>query len=130
MLRTRFLWFALVATAAATLTPRLAHADASVKVPFSFTVAGRVCPAGRYIIKGDPGTTTVTLVGRDSSKIFSWIVFPINGDANPKAVVLRFDQSGSEHVLRSIQYGSQSTTRLDVHASPTDAMQDSVGGGR
>ena len=55
MLNSRFLLVALVATATATLSAKPAHADASVKVPFSFTVDGKLCPAGTYRVKSDRG---------------------------------------------------------------------------
>jgi hypothetical protein len=130
MLRTRFLLSALVATAVATLAAKPAHADASVKVPFNFTVDGKQCPAGRYLIRGDEQSNTVTLVGKDSTRIFSWVVVPQGGDANPRSVVLRFDQLSNGHVLRSIQYGLQSTSRLDKQAFQSDETQDGTRGGR
>jgi hypothetical protein len=130
MLRSRFLLVALVATAAATFAAKPARADASVKVPFSFTVDGKECPAGRYLVRGDAMNNTVTLVGRDASRIFSWIIVPRSSEVNPASVVLRFDQRGSDHALRSIQYGSQSTGRLDKQAPPSDEMQDAERGGR
>lgn len=129
MLRSRFLIVALVATAAATLAAKPARADARVKVPFSFTVEGKQCPAGTYMVKGDATTDTVTLVGRDPSKIFSWIIAPNTTGADPNRVVLEFDQAGSEHVLRSIHYGSQATLRLDTRVRP-DESEDTVRGGR
>jgi len=128
MFSTRSLLFALVATAAATLVARPALADATVKVPFKFMVDGKQCPAGRYLIKGDSQTHIVTLVGRDSSKIFSWIVFPNTGDENDRSVVLHFEQSGAEQVLRSIQYGTQSTLRLKDHTATADEMESESGG--
>jgi hypothetical protein len=130
MLNSRFLLVALVATATATLSAKPARADASVKVPFSFTVDGKQCPAGTYRVKSDAPTNTVTLVGRDSSKIFSWIIVPKTGEGDPKKVVLQFDLAGSDHALRSIQFGSQATSRLDTHRQQSDEMQDTVRGGR
>ena len=130
MLRSRFLLVALVAIAAATLTAKQALADASVKVPFSFTVDGKRCPAGTYLLKGDAASNTVTLVGRDSSKIFSWIIVPKTSEVDPNRVILQFDQAGSDHALRSIQYGSQATGRLDTHGRQSDEMQDTARGGR
>lgn len=130
MLRSRFLLVALVATATATLAGKPARADTSVKVPFSFTVDGKRCPAGTYRVKGDAASTSVTLVGRDSSKIFTWVVVPITGESDPNKVVLQFDQEGSGHALRSIQYKSQATSRLDAHGLQSDDSEDTVRGGR
>src|SRR5215469_7972020 len=115
MLSSRFVFVALLATATATLATKPARADAGVKVPFSFTADGKRCPAGTYQVKSDGGSNSVTLVGRDSSKIFSWVVKPRTGESSPNKVILRFDQAGSDHVLRSIQYGSQETLPLDKH---------------
>ena len=128
MLRPRFLLFALVATAAATLAAKPASADTSVKVPFSFTADGKRCPAGTYQVKVDPSSNSVTLVGRKSSNIFSWVVMPRTGEGNPQKVVLQFDREGSDHALRSIQYGRQATPRLDTHERQTDELEDAVGG--
>ena len=130
MLRSRFFLLAVVATAAATLAAKPANAEARVKVPFSFTVNGKRLPAGTYQVKGDPGSNSVTLVGRDSSKIFSWIAMPMTGQGNPNKVVLQFDQDGSDHALRSIQYGSQATLRLDTREPQSDELDDAARGGR
>jgi hypothetical protein len=130
MLRSRFLLVALVATAVATMAAKPARADASVKVPFSFTVDGKWCPAGTYLVKRNTASNTVTLAGRDSSNIFSWIVMPTTNEQNPNKVVLQFDQEGSDHALRSIHYGTQSTSRLDTHVQRTDETQDAARGGR
>jgi hypothetical protein len=130
MFSTRSLLFALVATAAVSLATKPALADASVKVPFSFTVDGKKCPAGRYLVKGDATSNTVTLVGRDSSRIFSWIVIPNTAQGNSQSVVLRFEGAGPEHVLRSIQYGSQATARIQNRTLSGDDADNTAHGGR
>lgn len=130
MLRSRFLFVALVATAAATLAAKPARADARVKVPFSFTVDGKRCPAGTYLVRGDAASDTVTLVGRDPSKIFTWIIVPKTTEVDPNRVVLQFDNAGSDHALRSIQYGVQSTERLDMRVRSSDETEDAARGGR
>lgn len=130
MLRSGFLVAALVATSAVTLTPRPAHADGRVKVPFSFTVEGKRCPAGTYEVKSDGTGNSVTLVGRDSSKIFSFVAVPGNNADDAKKVVLEFDQEGSDHALRSIQYGASATSRLDAPQRQSDDQDDTARGGR
>lgn len=130
MLRSRFLLVALVATATAALAAKPASAAARVNVPFSFTVDGKRCPAGTYQIKGDATNNWVALVGRDSSKIFTWVAVPASGEADPTKVVLQFDRDGSDHALRMIQYGSQSTLRLDTHKRQMDEEDDTARGGR
>lgn len=130
MLKAHFLFAALIATSTAAMVAKPAYADARVQVPFSFTVDGKQCPAGQYTVHGDASSNTVTLVGRDSSRIFSWIVTPANGDLKGKAVILRFDQTGSAHRLRSIQYGTQSTMRLDEKVRHSEEELESPSGGR
>ena len=129
MFSTRSVMFALVATAAASFAAKPALADATVKVPFSFTVEGKKCPAGQYVIKGDASSNIVTLVGKHSKQIFSWILVPNTEAGSNPSVVLRFDESGAQHVLQSIKYGAQSTARLDKHTA-TEEEQESERGGR
>ena len=130
MLKSPLLMVALVAIAGATLSAKPARADASVKVPFSFTVNGKRCPAGTYRVKGDAASTSVTLVGRRSSKMFTWVVAPMTGESDLKKVALQFDQEGSDHALRSIQYGPQTTLRLDKQEGQSDEVEDTARGGR
>lgn len=128
MYKSRFLLVALASAAALAAIP--AQAEARVKVPFSFTVDGKLCPAGVYRVKTDRADNALTLVSRDSSKTFSWIVVPMVGAEDPNRVVLQFDEAGSGHALRSIQYGAQSTSRLDKHQRQSDDMEGPTRGGR
>ncbi|HUB30443.1 MAG TPA: hypothetical protein VL967_12120 [Terracidiphilus sp.] len=130
MLTSRFLLGALVATAAATFAAKPAHADVAVKVPFSFTVDGKQCPAGTYMVKRNAASYTVTLAGRDPAKVFTWVIVPTNSDGDRNKVVLQFDGQGSEHTLRAIRYGIDTTSRLDLHPQRTDESEDLVRGGR
>ncbi len=127
MLRSSFLLAALVATSAAALTAKPANAEARVKVPFSFTVNGKVCPAGLYRVKSDPGNNSVTLIGRNA-RTFSWIVMPTVATQDPNRVVLQIDKA--DHALRSIQYGAESTSRLDLPQRESDEANDGIAGGR
>lgn len=113
MLKSQFLSIALVATAAVTFAATPALADGNVKVPFSFTVEGKLCPAGTYQVKGDATGKSVLLVGPGSSLSFRWIVMPKPGDGDPNKVALRFDETNSGHTLRSVQYGPEGTPILD-----------------
>ena len=130
MMKSHLLSFALVATAAVTLAAKPAFADANVKVPFSFLVGGKRCPAGTYQVKGDSTGKSVTMVGRDSSVNFTWIVMPKPGEGDPNRVALWFDKTNADHVLRSIQYGPEATPLLDVHERQPGEMQTLVSGGR
>lgn len=114
MLRSHLLSFAALAAAGAMFTAKPALADANVKVPFSFTVGGKLCPAGTYQVKSDATGKSVLLVGPGSSVNFTWIVMPKPGAGDPDKVALRFDETNSGHVLRMIQYGPDATPILDM----------------
>jgi hypothetical protein len=109
----RNLILAPAAVLAFALASHTAMADATAKVPFSFTVDGHVCPAGDYVVRRDMRTNTVTLQGRNNKVGFMWSLKA--GDAAPAAknVVLRFTEDGENHALRFVQYGPQSTYQLD-----------------
>ena len=106
-----FLASAVAATAA--LATSSALADTTVNVPFSFTVNGKVCPAGRYSIGRNESNGIVTLRNDDWKSNFAWITTP--GDPSPYdgRVILRFDQDGGNYTLQSVQYRSLITARLD-----------------
>lgn len=101
--------------AAAALTATSAMAEPRVNVPFSFSVAGKDCPAGVYSVERNPLSGVVTLRSADATRAFSWITFP--GDAAPgdTRIILRFDDNGTARFLHSVQYGSAVTARLDRH---------------
>jgi len=99
--------------AAAALTTSSALAENMVNVPFSFTVNGKNCPAGRYAIDHNLVTGVVTLRNDDWKRSFAWVAGP--GDPAPadSRVILRFDENGPVHILQSVQYGTLITARLD-----------------
>lgn len=99
--------------AAAVLATNSAMAETTLTVPFSFMVAGKTCPAGRYIVKQDPLGSYVILASRDSSRVFTWILLPNTPDYKSGEVVLKFDVAGQTHLLRSVAVGSMTTPRLD-----------------
>ena len=99
--------------AAFALTSNPAQAQARLNVPFSFAAAGKICPAGTYTVSRDFEMDTVILTNRDARKSFAWLVGPAAQDATDKKVVLSFDETEGGHVLRSIQYGTMVTSRLD-----------------
>ena len=110
----RNLFLAPAVLAVATFAATSAHAEATLKVPFNFTAAGKQCPAGLYTVNKDSKNSLVTLRSKESGRAFTWIVGP--GDtAASTAVTLRFNETGSDHELRSVQYGSTTTSRLDKH---------------
>jgi hypothetical protein len=109
----RNLILAPAAVVAFALASQAAKADSVAKVPFNFTVEGKVCPAGEYTIHRDSTNNTVILHGKNNKVGFMWSLGP--GDVAPtsKAVVLQFTEDGDNHALRLVQYGSESTYRLD-----------------
>lgn len=106
---------AIVVTTAALCT-HPAKAETTLKVPFSFTVAGQTLPAGFYRVSQDTFRNMVTLQSKDGSKSFSYTLGP--GDPAPGDihVALKFETSGDTHTLYKIQVGSRVTSRLDAPA--------------
>jgi hypothetical protein len=98
---------------AATLGANTAFAATTVKVPFSFTVAGKTLPAGNYHVNRDSTGSFVTLESLESSQSFTWVLSPGQPDPYDEKVALRFHDRGDTHVLQSIQCGSMITPRLD-----------------
>jgi hypothetical protein len=115
---------AVMATAALATTS--AMAATTLNVPFSFTVDGKKCPAGVYAVERDGIRHMVTLQGKGQQQSFMWLVGP--GDSAPADayVVLRFDELGQTHVLRSVQYGSKITSRLDAKTGPRERTATQV----
>jgi len=88
-------------------------ATTTLNVPFSFTAGGKICPAGAYIVQRDFDGNRVMLKSKDATRVFSWIAGAGVTDPSENHVVLKFDEAGQGHALRSIQYGSIVTSRLD-----------------
>jgi hypothetical protein len=104
--------------AAAALATNTAMAEA-VKVPFSFTVAGKNLPAGYYSVQCEISHNMVTLRSSETRQSFTWIIAPGNPAPTDTAVILRFDELGQEHALQSVQYGPMITSRLDKKTKQT-----------
>jgi hypothetical protein len=109
----RKLFLAPVLLAAAAVATSTAMAETELNVPFSFTAAGKVCPAGVYKVDKGPAANTVRLVSEDSSRNFVWIVAPGSPNPNDRHIVLTFDNFGDSHALQSVQYFNKITSRLD-----------------
>ena len=113
--------------AAAALATNTAMAEATLKVPFSFTVAGKNCPAGLYSVHWESShTNLVTLISKDASQSFTWVVSPGDPAPGDTAVVLRFDEIGDMHALRSVQYGPRITSRLDKNINQTGHVKTRI----
>jgi len=98
---------------AAALITTSAIAETTLNVPFSFSVAGKNCPAGTYSVEKNNLSTMVTLKSRNTPQSFSWVVSP--GDPLPTdtRVVLKFDGIEGKYALHSVQYGAKITSKLD-----------------
>ncbi len=114
--------FASVAMAVAAISVNTAHAEARVVVPFSFTVAGKVCPAGSYSIDRDTFHNYVTLRNATSGQSFTWVLNAGATDLSATSARLRFEEVGTEHALRSVQYGQQATSKLDSPSTHAERM--------
>ena len=102
--------------AAAALATTSARAEATIKVPFSFSVEGKAFPAGLYAVRHDDRGNFVTLVAKDSAQSFSTILVPGEPELTDKKIALNFDLVGETHLLRTIQYGPRITSVLDKKA--------------
>lgn len=106
--------------AAAVLATNSALADTTLRVPFSFTVAGKTCPPGRYSVKENSTGSYVILTNEDSSREFMWVLGPGSPDYKADKVVLKFDVAGQSHRLHSVEVGSMTTSVLDKNAGNSE----------
>jgi hypothetical protein len=125
----KFVLAPAVLAAAALAANSAMAAETTIKVPFNFTAAGKVCPAGVYTVNRDADYITLTRKGYTES--FTWVVGPGSPALTDTKVALKFDEIGKTHVLQSIQYGPVITARLDKKVLQ-DAERESarLSGGR
>ena len=117
--------------AAAALVPTSANAETTLKVPFSFTAAGKTLPAGLYAVREDEGGGYVTLTSKETLKSTNWVLGPAEPNPNPNAQIsLKFDHAGDSYALRSIQIGSKITGRLDKEMAAHEREVSLTSGGR
>jgi hypothetical protein len=103
-------------------TAALAANKAEVSVPFSFHAQHQEFPAGKYLITIDSQHNLLTLSSETNTKLSAhWITGPADSDFQNEKLTIKFDGSGSNHTLHSIQLGNRITTRLD--ASPRIATR-------
>jgi hypothetical protein len=92
----------------------------TIKVPFSFKVAGETFPAGDYSIHHDERCNFVTLAPKGSSRSFSSILGAGTSSPWKYKIALKFDRVGQTHLLQSIQYGTMITRELDKRELESD----------
>ena len=102
----------------------------SVKVPFSFNVAGQTFPAGDYWIERDNQFHCVTLEAKGSLQHFTSLIGPGAPPPWEHKVALKFDTVGQAHFLESIQYGTLTTGRLDKKALENERASSPYSGGQ
>jgi len=119
---------AALAVAASATLPAVAATSTTIKVPFSFSVDGKICPAGTYSVERDLLGMTLKLHSQDASKNFAWIT-TYSPAKDGDRVTMQFDSRGQIHALRSIQSGSLVTPTLDRKHGNTESIspQDRVG---
>ncbi len=118
-----------VVMAAAALAPNIAMAEAVVTVPFSFSVDGKVCPAGQYTVDRDPIQNIVTLRSEKAPVGFHWFLTP--GDDNRKTtnITLHFNQNDEKFSLKTVEYGRMTTHQIDSkHKHTTRDLERTVQG--
>jgi hypothetical protein len=126
----RNLILASAAVAVAAITANSAMAQSTVDVPFNFSVAGKVLPAGSYTVDRGGFGSTVMLRSNKTAQAFSWILAPGEPAPNDTSVVLRFDETGKSYALRTVQYGAMITPRLDKKTWETEHLPAQIVLGR
>lgn len=117
----------VLGSAALCATAAFAANQARVDVPFSFAAKGGTYPAGTYDLTVNASHTIVTMASKvDLAKQISWYVEPAETAAAP--AVVTFDQSGTDHALKTIQLGDKVTPNLDRHPAKGISASISVGG--
>jgi len=98
------------------MTSTIARAQRTLKIPFSFQIGDALYPAGSYSVKRQPYGHFVVLEDCDNRELFHWAIGPGDPAPTDARIVLKFDESLQVHLLRSVQYGSLITGRLDEKA--------------
>jgi hypothetical protein len=116
-----------LSSAAFCATAAFAANHARVDVPFNFTAKGHSYPAGMYDVALDDNGSFITLASRvDLAKQIRWNVGPAEPAYMP--AVVTFDQTGAEHALKTIQFGSRITPNLDKHPKQGISASTSISG--
>ena len=117
----------VLSSAAFCATVAFAANQARVDVPFSFTAKGHSYPAGMYDVELDGNGSFVTLASRvDLAKQIRWSVGPT--EPAFMTAVVTFDQTGTDHELKTIQFGNKITPALDKHSKQGISATTSIGG--
>lgn len=115
-----------VVMAAVALASQTAKAEATLKVPFSFSVAGKTLPAGLYTVDRGVGHNLVVLKSRSTANSFSWVIAPGDPAPTDTRVILTFESDGQKYNLHTVQYGSQVTSPLDKAPKHSEHRQTQI----
>lgn len=104
----------VLSAAALCATTAFAANQTRVEVPFSFVAKNHAYHAGSYRVEvdADKSLLTLTSINEPSNHLMS-IAGPGTGEPNPR-VSLTFDVMGSDHILRTIQYGGLISRSLNA----------------
>jgi hypothetical protein len=118
------------ASAALCATAAFAADKAVVNVPFSFQAHGHNFAAGEYSVILDQNQSVMTLRNtEDARQSVQWKVSPGVYDADSQVLRLKFDDAGSAHLLRTVQFGPRITSVLDAAAlHDAGSVVNAVGG--
>ena len=109
-------------SAALCATAAFAADKAVVNIPFNFETHGVSYPAGHYSAALDLNKNFMTLRNiAEPKESFTWLVSPADATAISSPLLIKFDDYGSTHELRTVQLGSRITPRLDAPARRHDA---------
>jgi hypothetical protein len=112
---------------AISLTTKTANAETRiVNLPFNFSIDGEIFPSGAYSIERAWRTGSVTLKNEDASRSFTWGLGPGDPAPTDTRVVLRFDKIGHSYALRSVQFESMITPRLDKKVMEKGQLSEQV----
>jgi hypothetical protein len=96
----------------------VAATSTTLKVPFSFTIDGKILPAGEYSVQRD--RDFVRLKGKDAGESFVWVAAP--SATWEDKVILKFEPVGQTQALQSVQYGPLVTNTLDRKSKKAEEM--------
>lgn len=102
---------ALTIAALAALATHSACAQSRFDISFNFDVSGHNCPAGMYTVERNKRLSVVTL--RGAGHAYTWHLRAGDAAPNDDRVMLTFDRVGAAYALRTVQYRSQITARIE-----------------
>ena len=122
----KFILLSALAAAAALLS-QPAQAE-RVTVPFAFTALDHSFPPGVYDVEENLNKNSVTVHCEGGPESFTWIMGPGDPAPGDQRIVLRFIETDGKHILNSVQYRDQVTSKLSNHHHDRKAGSQKAGG--